>query len=110
MKIAIPADGEYVSGHFAHCECFRVFELENNVIIGQSTIENLIEHEPGALPQLLNEYGINVVIADGIGHKAINLFNQQGIQVIIGVNGLIEEVIKKFISGNLTEGANSCSH
>ena len=111
MKIAFPANGKVVSSHFGHCVAFRVFEVDNNkTVINQSTIENPGEHKPGVLPQVLQKHGIGVVIANGIGQKAINLFNRMGIKVITGANGLIDEILRRFLNGTLQDGGNICSH
>ncbi len=110
MKITVPANGKFISSHFGHCVNFKVFEIENNTIGKQTTIDHVGEHKPGVLPQLLKEHGVNLIIADGIGQKAIELFNSWGIQVITGVNGLIESAIKQFIAGTLQGGDNGCSH
>ena len=41
-------------------------------------------HQPGLLPPWLAERGVKVVIAGGMGQRAVALFNQQGIQVHVG--------------------------
>ena len=110
MKIAIPANDQITSEHFGHCASFKVFETENNKILSQSTIENPENHTPGMLPQLLKDNGINLVIAGGIGLKAINIFNEAGIKVITGASGSIEDILNHFFDGTLQDGENICSH
>jgi len=111
MKIAFPANGRVISSHFGHCAGFRFFDIDNNkIIVNQSTIENPGEHKPGVLPKVLQKHGINVLIVDGIGQKAINLFNEMGIKVITGVSGLIEEALRRFLNGILRDSGNICNH
>ena len=111
MKIAFPANGKVISDHFGHCANFKVFEVDDNkMIVSQSTIENPGEHQPGVLPKMLQEHGIEVVIAGGIGQKAVSLFNENGIKVISGASGLIEAALKHFLNGALQDGGNICSH
>ena len=111
MKIAFPANGSVIASHFGHCVGFQIFDVDNNkTIVNQSTIENFGEHKPGVLPQVLQKHGIEVVIADGIGQKAINLFNEAGIKVITGASGLIENSLRSFLDGTLKDGGNICSH
>ncbi len=112
MKIAIPAstDEQRISEHFGHCKKFKIFEIENDKILNQFAINAPEHHEPGALPQLLKDNGVNVVIAGGIGLKAINIFNQENITVITGAVGNIEDILKKFINGTLKNSENICSH
>ena len=88
-----------------------MFELDaTRSVINQTSIENSGEHKPGVLPQSLHKQGVNVVIADGIGQNAIQLFNEMGIQVITGASGLIEEALKRFLDGALKDAGNICSH
>jgi len=111
MKIVFPADGVVIAGHFGHCANFKIFEIDDNkAIANQTTLENPDKHKPGVLPGLLQKHGVDVVIANGIGQKAIELFNQMGIKVITGVSGLIEEALSDFLKGFLKGGGNICSH
>jgi predicted Fe-Mo cluster-binding NifX family protein len=111
MKVAFPANGQVISDHFGHCASFKIFEVDDHkTIISQTDIEPPSSHQPGVLPQLLQENGVEVVIAGGIGQKAIELFNEKGIKVITGVNGLIQKVLEDFLSGVLQNGGNICSH
>jgi len=40
-------------------------------------------HEPGLLPRWLHEQGAHLIIAGGMGHRAQELFVQNGIQVTV---------------------------
>jgi len=33
MKIAFPADGKVISGHFGHCAEFKVFDIDDKRIL-----------------------------------------------------------------------------
>jgi len=110
MKVAIPANGRVISEHFGHCASFKIFNIENKKSSLQTTIENPGNHKPGVLPQLLKDNEIELVIVGSIGQKAINLFNNMGLQVITGASGLIEEVLKQYINGSLQDGGNICNH
>jgi len=111
MKVAFPSNGKVISEHFGHCTSFKVFEIdENKKVVQQFTIENHGEHQPGVLPNMLKEKGINVVIAGGIGQKAVQFFNDMGIKIISGASGLIEENLEQFLNGLLEDGGQICSH
>jgi predicted Fe-Mo cluster-binding NifX family protein len=111
MKIAFPANGKVISDHFGHCANFKIFEMgDNKSIINQSTIEAPSVHQPGVLPKILQEQGVDVVIVGGIGQKAIELFNESDIKVVTGVSGLIEKALENFLNGTLQNGENICSH
>ena len=108
MKIAIAKDGVNVSGHFGHCEGFEVYHVNTGEIVHQEFLENP-GHRPGYLPKFLSEKGTNVIIAGGMGASAQNLFEAQDIDVIVGVQGNIENIISQFINGELISSKSVCS-
>ena len=83
MKIAIPlADGR-LTAHFGHCQEFAIIEIEGNEITKKET-RVPPPHEPGVLPSWLHSLGANVIIAGGMGGRALSLFEQNGINVVAG--------------------------
>ena len=86
MKIAIAAQGKQVSEHFGHCEGFAIYSTEAGKIVKQEFLPNP-GHKPGLLPNLLNDNGVKVIIAGGMGGGAIDIFNEKGIDVITGASG-----------------------
>lgn len=108
MKIAIATDNNLVSGHFGHCEEFTIYELESKKIVSKEKIENP-GHEPGFLPVFLNEQGVNTIISGGMGSKAIDLFNEKNIDVITGAVGEVDEIMEKYISGELVSDGSACT-
>lgn len=108
MKIGVAKDGNYVSQHFGHCEGFQVFEIKDGQVAGQDFIQSP-GHRPGFLPPFLAEQGVNVVIAGGMGASAQNLFQERGISVIVGAAGKIEDVVDKYLKGNLFSTGSVCS-
>lgn len=109
MRIAVARTGGKVAQHFGHCEDFVLYDIENGEIVNQNTISNP-EHQPGFLPSFLKKQGVNVVIAGGMGQRAIDLFAAEDIQVLIGVSGNADEVIKAYLEGSLASSGESCKH
>ncbi|MDD2497730.1 MAG: NifB/NifX family molybdenum-iron cluster-binding protein [Desulfitobacteriaceae bacterium] len=107
MKIGIAKDGDFVSQHFGHCEGFEVFQVEDNKICGRETVLNP-GHRPGFLPPYLAEKGVNLVIAGGMGATAQELFQSRGISVIVGAQGKIEDVLDKYLKGELVSSGSIC--
>ncbi len=107
MKIAISTEGSSVSPHFGRCPFFTILDLEDGKVIKKEVIANP-GHEPGFIPQFLQNMGVECVIAGGAGRRAINLFQESGIQVILGVTGEIDEVIDKLKDGSLEGGESLC--
>jgi len=112
MKIAIPiADGKLCM-HFGHSEKFAILEVDENTKTVLSR-EDLVPppHQPGLLPPWVAEKGANLVIAGGMGQRAVALFNQQGIKVIVGVpSDTPEKIATDYLTGTLKSGDNVCDH
>ena len=65
-------------------------------------------HQPGLLPQLLNEEGIHTVIAGGMGGGAIDMFMEAKIKVITGAEGPVLTIIKHYLNDELVSKAEVC--
>ncbi|WP_461752389.1 NifB/NifX family molybdenum-iron cluster-binding protein [Methanocorpusculum sp.] len=108
-KIAIAQDGSLVSQHFGHCMSYALFNLEDGKLTRLPDLENP-GHEPGKLPRLLAAEGVNLIIAGGMGPRAIDLFEENGIEVILGISGDLGRAAEAYVNGSLTAGASACSH
>jgi predicted Fe-Mo cluster-binding NifX family protein len=108
-RIAIASDGSGVSSHFGHCEKFAIYHIRNNEIVHQEQVINP-GHEPGKLPRLLSSCGVTHVLAGGMGMKAIQLFEEQGIGVILGIQGSVDEVGVWFAQDRIVAGESMCNH
>ena len=112
MKIAVPVANDRLAMHFGHCEAFAIVETddEKKEVVSKS-MSTAPPHEPGVLPRWLNEQGVDLVIAGGMGQRAQALFAQAGVQVVVGAPaGTPEELALAHISGTLESGANLCDH
>ena len=108
MKAAISTKNNMVTEHFGHCDYFMVYEIEGNRIIGKNQIKNP-PHQKGLLPKFLKDLGIDVVIAGGIGQMAVSLLEDLGISCFMNHQGLADDVIQRYLSGNLTSKGEPCS-
>ncbi len=97
-----------VSQHFGRAPDFTFVSIENNKVIEKKTLPNP-GHEVGSIPRFINEQGAKCMIVGGIGHRAIDFFNQYGIEVIKGVDGFVDDVINKVLDGTLEGGENICT-
>lgn len=112
MKYAVPVSGGTMSPHFGHCEQFALFEVEEQKkeIINKELITSP-EHQPGLLPRWLVEKGVSVVIAGGMGPRALDIFHQNGISVVLGaMESDPEKAVLSHINGTLAIGDNVCDH
>lgn len=109
-KIAIPVANGQLNGHFGHTQQFYIFNIENNSIVKEEKLTPP-PHEPGLYPKWLAEMGVTNVIAGGMGQKAIALFNQNKINVFVGVAIKDpKELVFDFLNGTLETRDNTCSH
>ncbi len=108
MKIAISTDSGYVCPHFGRAPEFTFVTIENNQVIEKKVLQNP-GHSVGSIPQFVNQQGAKYMIAGGMGRRAEAFFNQYGIEVILGVTGKIDDVIKKILDGTLEGGESLCA-
>jgi predicted Fe-Mo cluster-binding NifX family protein len=107
MRIAISTEGETVSAHFGRCPAFTIVDIEDGKVLHKEQISNP-GHHPGFLPQFLHEKGVSYIIAGGMGQRAVQLFADQEIKIIVGVSGTIDDVISKIMDGTLKGGESLC--
>lgn len=112
MRIAIPvADGK-LSMHFGRCDCFALVDVDltGKKILKREDIE-APPHQPGLLPPWLAERGTNTIIAAGMGQRAMTLFSEHGIRVIVGTQcDTPDRLVAAFIAGELKVRENVCDH
>jgi predicted Fe-Mo cluster-binding NifX family protein len=112
MKYAVPLSGGALAQHFGHCEQFALIDVdEENKQIVKSERVSAPEHEPGLLPRWLAERGVTFVIAGGMGGRALDLFRQNNIGVIIGAaESDPERAVLAHLNDSLASGDNICDH
>ncbi|GBC60362.1 ATPase [Desulfonema ishimotonii] len=110
MKVAVPLAEGKLTLHFGHCQEFAFIDVENNEIKGKEIVVPP-PHEPGVLPKWLHDNGVSVVIAGGMGARAIGLLQQNGIDVHTGAPALEPEVlVEQMLKNTLETGQNLCDH
>ena len=107
MLIAIASDNKKVAAHFGHCQAFECFTIKDGGVDEWKTIPNP-GHQPGFLPNFQHEHGVKTIIAGGMGQSAANLFKNNGIEVVCGASGSIQDVAASYASGNLSSGGSFC--
>jgi predicted Fe-Mo cluster-binding NifX family protein len=112
MRFAVPMTDGKVSAHFGHCSHFALFDVDEatKAIVGREVIPSP-GHQPGVLPAWLAEEGVSVVIASGMGSRARAIFNENHIEVVVGVLADDpEKTVLDYIKGGLATGDNICDH
>ncbi|MBN2209431.1 MAG: P-loop NTPase [Candidatus Coatesbacteria bacterium] len=112
VRIAIPTTAGKLADHFGRCDEFSLFDLDvTNKRIVNTERAPAPPHQPGLLPAWLRERGVQVVIAAGMGPRAKGLFDEEGIEVIIGAATDDPQALAiAYAQGALASGDNICDH
>jgi predicted Fe-Mo cluster-binding NifX family protein len=111
MKVALPMVEGRFSEHFGGAEAFGLFDVdESKKTVVSHSIVQAPAHEKGAFPVWLRDQGASVILAGGMGPRAVQMFEQFGIKVVAGVaGGDPAAVVDAFLSGNLKTTGEVCS-
>lgn len=112
MRLAIPVSNGCLCAHFGHCDRFALIDVDpaqqRIICVAEATPP---PHAPGVLPRWLREQGVDVVIAGGMGRRALSLFSEVGVEVLTGAPVETPEALARaYISGSLEKGENVCDH
>ena len=107
MKIAVAAMGKNVAGHFGHCENFIFFDTADGGITGVNSVPNP-GHRPGFLPNFLADNGAQVIISGGMGGGAVDIFNERGVEVVLGAQGDAKTAVESYLRGELHSTGSIC--
>ncbi|WP_321374070.1 NifB/NifX family molybdenum-iron cluster-binding protein [uncultured Draconibacterium sp.] len=110
-KIAVPVDENGIlDGHFGHCKYFALLDVKETTITNEERVTPP-PHEPGVLPKWLAEKGVTDVLAGGMGHKAIQIFNYNDVNVFVGAPQLsAAELVQGYLKKTIEFTANYCDH
>lgn len=100
-----------VSGHFGRCPFYVLVEANGDTVTGSRVVTNphFGAHKPGVLPEFVRDLGANVIIAGGMGPRAIDMFHGYGIDVATGTVGAVAAVVGSYLRGE-HRGVVPCAH
>ena len=107
MRVAISTDAGSVSAHFGRCPQYTLVDIESGNVLAREEITNP-GHQPGSIPRFLRDRGVECIVAGGMGRRATMLFDELGMQTILGVSGGIDNVIGQLRRGELEGGESLC--
>jgi predicted Fe-Mo cluster-binding NifX family protein len=120
MKIAITAEtnnglDSVVAQHFGHAPYFVFVQVENNETTDVQGLANPFAeaHQPGQIPGFIQQQQAHVILSGGMGGRAIQFFEQAGIQAVTGASGTARQALEHYFGGKLKEAApcaDSVSH
>jgi len=114
MRVAISIDtndglDSIVAHHFGRCPFFAFVDLEGDEIKAVEVMENphYAHHQPGEVPGFIHEHNATVMLSGGMGRRAIDFFQQYGIEIATGANGTVRNTLEEYMDGKLI-GAAPC--
>jgi predicted Fe-Mo cluster-binding NifX family protein len=110
MRIAIPLHQGRFSSHFGGAEAFAFYSVDlAKRTVGDRQLEAPPKHGRGVYPMWLRQKGATVVLAGGIGPRAIDILSQHGIEVVLGVEGNDpDDLVKEYLDGSLEATGQAC--
>lgn len=113
IKLFVPLlsdEGEKskISLHFGHAPYFGLYDFKSEKL---NIIKNNLNHsDPNKSPveQVLEEMSPNIVFAQDMGMRAINLFKERNIKLVTGPQKTIKDIIDNF--DELENLDSSCGH
>ena len=109
MKICVPTIGEnglnnLVGEHFGRVPTYTIVDLDTNDV---KVIPNTSHHMGGQVdpPEIMAKEGVNVMICQGLGRRAITMFEEFGIEVYIGATGKVKDAVAAFRQGRLQKAS-----
>lgn len=102
-RVAVPSEspgglGARRSGHFGHCECFTIVEVQGREVGAATVVANAPHQEGGCMApvMLLADNAVDAIVVDGIGGRPLAGFMQVGIAVHAGVGETVEQAVKAY--------------
>jgi predicted Fe-Mo cluster-binding NifX family protein len=112
MKIAVTAEtnnglDSMVAQHFGHAPFFIMVDMEDGEVSVTKCVANPFAegHQPGQIPGFIKEQNADVILSGGMGGRAIQFFEQYGIQAATGASGTVRQSLENFFGGKLTDAA-----
>ena len=111
MKICIPTNGDrgiddIVGEHFGRVPTYTIVDIDTYEV---KVIPNTSHHMGGYIdpPEIMAKEGVNVMVCQGLGRRAISMFESFDIAVYIGASGTVRDAVDMFKQGNLQKASES---
>ena len=108
-KVAVPTRDGVVDDHFGHCAYYTVFTILANRV---TATERMASPEgcgcKSGIAPILAERGVRVMLAGNMGEGAKRVLEQNGIRVVRGCKGAVEELICNYLAGKVEDNGEGC--
>ena len=115
MRIAISAESDdgldaIVGAHFGRCPFFVIVEVDGKEVQQVNVVANPFysKHSPGQVPNFIRSHDADVMLAGGMGRRAVMIFEQMGIEAVSGAVGTVRQALESFLGGEL-QGVKPCA-
>lgn len=115
VRVAVSTDTDQgldsaISLHFGRCPYFTLVDVDGQQVMSVQAVANPYypNHEPGQVPAFIHSQGANVMLAGGMGGRAVAMFEQLGVQPVTGAWGTVRQALEQYLGGEL-QGAAPCS-
>lgn len=108
-KVAVPTRDGVVDDHFGHCAYYTIFTLVANRITATDRMPSPegCGCKSGIAP-VLAAAGVRVMLAGNMGEGAKRVLEQNGIRVVRGCHGAVEELIEAYLAGRVADSGEGC--
>ena len=110
MRIAIASDENKglqsrVAQHFGRCPYYIFVTMEDDIVKETIAVENPYHaaHEAGMVPAFIHQQQADVMIAGGMGRRAIQFFTDYGIKIATGAAGTVQQALDAYMQGYLAD-------
>lgn len=111
MKIALPTRDGNIDDHFGHCAYFTIAEVVNGEVIHKEELESPegCGCKSNIAPDLARK-GVRLLLGGNMGDGAKQVLNSNGIKIIRGCSGPVDQVLEDYIAGKLEDNQQACDH
>lgn len=111
MKIAVPVKENHdIDNHFGHCAFYQIFTVnDQKEIVSTETMDSPVGCGcKSDIAEVFEQMGVQVMLAGGIGNGAITKISAHHIEVVRNCGGNATELVKRYLSGEVTDSGSSC--
>jgi len=109
-RIAIPLREGTFSEHFGGAEAFALYTVDDDTReVSERQMMIPPDHGRGVYPMWLRQLGAELILAGGMGPRAVGMLADHGIQVVLGVRGGDpDQMVELFLAGALEATGDVC--
>ena len=100
MRIAVPYMDGKINPAFGKSEYFKLYDIENNMIVSTAVIDNGGYEHTGLITHLKTN-GVDIALVGNIGQHGAEAFSAAGIELYTSNFNDADTVVVKYLDGTL---------